>query len=321
MKRCLSLCALLVLPAGCLPRSITISLDDPGGKVRESTVFGERSDPDKIAVIDIEGVIGSLPSGSGVSLDDLATMLERAENDRYVKGVLLRVNSPGGSVAASETLFGMIAGFKERSRKPVVVAMGEVAASGGYYIALAADRIVAQPSTVTGSIGVIVPTINASDGLDRIGIRSRSVTSGPNKDIANPLAPPQESHYALLQGIVDEFYAQFRALVLTARPAVVDPDLTLDGRVVTGARALELGLVDLLGGIPEAAHTVEVLAGIDSARGVKYYRGSSKPYSPYARAEVGLTPAQFSWVGLIERPISGSGVYYLWLPPGTLGTP
>jgi protease-4 len=321
MTRCIVLFALLACSAGCLPRSVTISLDDRGGKVRESTVFGQRSDPDKIAVIDIEGVIGSVPTGSGVSLDDLATMLERAENDRYVRGVLLRVNSPGGSVAASETLHGMIASFRKRSEKPVVVSMGEVAASGGYYIALAADKIVAQPSTITGSIGVIVPTVNASDGLDRIGIRSRSVTSGPNKDIANPLAPPQEAHYALLQVMVDEFYAQFRTLVLTSRPAVVDPDLTLDGRVVTGARALELGLVDLLGGIPEAAHTIEVLAGIDGARGVKYYRGSAKPYSPYARAESGNVPAQFSWLGFIERPLTGSGMYYLWMPPGTLAAP
>ncbi len=316
---------------GCMPKSITIQLSPDRGRVKQRVVLRDQLGGPKVAQIDLTGVITSAQTsafGSPALLDDMALMLRQAQHDPSVCAVLLRINSPGGSVAASETLANMIEDFKRQSGKPVVASMDEVAASGGYYTAITADRIIAQPSTITGSIGVIVPTMNVADGLARIGIKSRSVTSGPNKDIANPLQPINEAHYTILQGIVDEFYADFRARVITARPNIQNPDSTLDGSVYTGRKALELGLVDQLGGIPEAFAEAKRLAGVDSAILVKYHRGGPAPLTPYASvASQPLLPEQQSTLGSIlgwqdrirQTGANDPGFYYLWLPPSSLG--
>ncbi|MGP1272004.1 MAG: signal peptide peptidase SppA [Phycisphaerales bacterium] len=316
------LLAVAAASVGCVPRSITISLDDRAGPVRETRVINQRGS-DKVALIDLEGIIG--PTGgfdAGISIDDLAAKLDHAAADRRVRAVLLRVNSPGGSVAASETLLDLIHRYKHRTGNPVVVSMGEVAASGGYYIATAADTIVAQPGTVTGSIGVIIPTINAADGMSRIGIVSRAVTSGPNKDLASPLEPIDEEHYAILQSMVDDFYAQFRDLVLARRPDITDPDTVLDGRVMTGTQALRAGLVDELGSLHDAFDTARRQAGLEHADLVKLHRSATRPLTPYASAEAPHTPIAAPPFSLptIKRP-AGSGAYYLWLAPGALASP
>lgn len=321
----------LAVPFGCVPKSVTIQLRPDRGQVQQSVVLRDQLGGPKIAQIDLTGVITSAPTsafGSAALLDDMALMFERAETDAGIRAVILRINSPGGSVAASETLANMIEDFKSRSGKPVVASMGEVAASGGYYTAITADTIVAQPSTITGSIGVIVPTLNVADGLARIGIKSRSVISGPNKDIANPLQPINEAHYTILQGIVDEFYADFRARVLVARPSIENPESVLDGSVYTGRRALELGLVDKLGGIREAFDEAKRLADLDSAVLVKLHRGGPTPMTPYASVEAPSIPQQdhntlssiLGWQDRIRQTgANDPGFYYLWLPPSSLG--
>ncbi|GAB5495716.1 MAG: hypothetical protein Phyf2KO_07960 [Phycisphaerales bacterium] len=324
------LAAMLAVLVGCIPNSITLQFDGRPTRIDERIVARDGASRDKVAQIDLTGVITSTstsPFGSAALLDDFSAMLGKAEQDQSVKAVLIHINSPGGSVAASETLAEMIETFKERSKKPVVVSMGEVAASGGYYTAITADHIIAQPSTITGSIGVIVPTINVSDGLSRLGITSRSVVSGPNKDIANPMQPANEEHMQLIQGIVDEFYQDFRTRVTNARPKLKNPDTTLDGRVVTGRTALELGLVDELGGIRDAHAAAMRLAGLKSAQLVKYYRGGPPPLTPYASAssrvqqtdQPGVLEAVLNWKDrLAMSGATDPGFYYLWLPPGAL---
>lgn len=305
---------------GCIPRSITLQLDADDGPVRQTRVVKGTSGAE-IALIDLEGVIGSVGAfGSGISTDDLAAKLDAAARDDDIEAVVLRINSPGGSVAGSETLHGLIARFRERTGRPVVVSMGEVAASGGYYIAMAADRVVAQPSTVTGSVGVIMPSINVSDGMSRIGVVSRPVLSSPNKNLASPVDPINDEHYAILQGMIDDFYGQFRSLVLEARPGIADPDRMLDGRVFTGRQALEAGLVDELGSLMDAFEAAKTLAGEPGASLVKLHRSRSRPLTPYAQAAVGGSVdagvGGFPWPS-IDRPL-GAGAYYLWLPPGSL---
>lgn len=318
---------------GCMPKSVTIELNRRPPKIDERVVLTDTAPTGKIAQIDVTGVITQTPTtafGPGPSiLDDVAAMLAKAADDEGVQGVLLRINSPGGSVAASESLANMIETFRQRTGKPVVASMGEVAASGGYLTAIAADRIVAQPGSITGSIGVIVPTLNVSEGMSRLGIHARSVVSGPNKDLASPLEPPVDEHYAILQGIVDEFYQEFRDRVVVARPNLKDLDTTLDGRVFTGRRAQELGLVDHLGGIEEAFLLTKRLAGLEGARLVKYYRGGSPPLTPYASSNASAGNAEAPAGTLadlarhLDRPAGQSaavnaGFYYLWLPPGGL---
>lgn len=324
----------LALP-GCLPKKVVIDLAPGDGRLTESTVLADSpvGSASKVALIDISGLITQTsPPGifgaSGNVVDNLATRLEKAEKDPSVKAVVLRINSPGGSVAASEMMYREVTGFRERSKKPVVASFAEVAASGGYYTALAADHIVAQATSVTASIGVIIQTFNFSRGMSMIGVEGRAIVSRPNKDLANPFEPPVEAQYQVLQGMVDEFYAAFVSLVMERRPGIANgpPEAqatATDGRVVTGAQAHKLGLVDELGGVREAFEAAKRLAGVNSARLIKYHtEGDNPPRSVYATApaaqHASLLPqaheVNLLQLNLGDTPMPGAGFYYLWLP-------
>ncbi len=290
-----------------------------------------------VALIPFTGLIADAPQPPGLlgggpnPVDRLVASLERASKDPHVRAVVLRVNSPGGSVTGSDILYREITRFRERTGKPVVVSMGEVAASGGYYISLAADRILAEPTTITGSVGVLFQTFNVHEALTRFGVQPRAITSGPNKDLANPFAPPRQEHYALLQQQVDALYQRFRQLVLSRRPAfdAAQADELLDGRVFTGQQAADLGLVDAVGGVREAFEAAKRLAGIARATLVMYYSGRSAPHSPYAQASLApssapvaaspaSTPASSGARVTLEAQLGSSlltpGFHYLWAP-------
>ncbi len=311
---------------GCIPDQIMIDLAPSDPRLEEKVVLSDDSPGNsKVALIEITGLIshaaagGLVPSG-GNSVDRLVAQLEKAEDDPQVKAVVLRINSPGGSVAASETMYAEIERFRHDSGKPIVVSMSEVAASGGYYIALAADRIYAQPSSITGSIGVLIQTINFAEGMRRVGIESRTVTSGSNKDMASPLEPMQEEHYAILQSTVDEFYVSFRELVVSQRGQALAQsrvDMLTDGRVFTGAQALEHGLVDENGGLRDAFAGAQSLAGLEGAKLVKYHRPGREPATAYSA--VSPVPSAGTEINILQLnvpPITrlSSGFYYLWAP-------
>ena len=325
-----------LLLAGCVPSRFTIDLAPGDAELEETPVL---TDPDaparrapKVALIDVEGVIrhaaaGGLLGRGGNIVDATVARLDKAAEDDQVRAVVLRINSPGGTVAASESLYAEIAGFRARTGKPVVVSMAEVAASGGYYIALAADELVAQPGSVTGSVGVIIQTFNFSAGMERWGIAGRSVTSRPNKAIANPFEPESEAHYAILQSMVDDFYAEFRGRVAERRPgAAADAqsfDRLTDGRVLTGSQALEAGLVDATGTLRDAFESAKRLAGVESARLVKYHAEGRAPRSPYgasapvAAPTLGAGPTTVNLLNLSlgsDPGVSSPVFYYLWAP-------
>lgn len=331
----LSGAAALALP-GCLPSSVTVSLRPGREKLEQAVVLSDPGTPTaKVALIDVRGLIADVPApgllGDGPNpVDEVVTRLRAAEEDSAVKAVVLRINSPGGTVTGSDILYREVGSFRSRTGKPVVVSMGEIAASGGYYLSLAGDRIIAEPTTLTGSIGVIIPSINFSAGLNRIGIQSRSIKSGPNKDLANPLEPIRESQYAVLQGLVDEFYARFKGLVVERRPGLKAENLaeTTDGRIITGARAAELGLVDELGGVREAFQAAKALADVKSGTLVKFITGGAEgTRSPYASVSAprpvvmgdGAGGGELNLVQVkLDGPVPGApglaGVYYLWGP-------
>lgn len=314
MALAISLGVLLV--GACTPVSVTFTLGDRG-RLQEATVYRDQGSPQaKIAVIDAAGVIteggGGLMGRGSSSVHEMVRRLELARKDPDVKGVVVRINSPGGSVSASDTIYREIRAFRDETGKPVVASFGEVAASGGYYIALAADEIVTEPTSITGSIGVIIPIMNFSEGLGRIGVHSRAITSGPNKDLGNPMAPPRPSQELILQGIVDDMALRFHTLVRARRPAV-DPALfgqLTDGRVVTGERAVEAGLADREGGLREAFGRAKELAGVSRARLVKYQARSDSTSAPslYAASESGLT------IHLDADVMGEPRAYYLWSP-------
>ncbi len=229
----------------------------------------------KIAVIPLSGTIadasqaGLLTSG-GITPALVRDYLSRAEADDSVKAVVLRIESPGGSAAASQEIANEILSFKEETGKPVVVSMGDMAASGGYYISAYADRIVANPATLTGSIGVISELIYIEGLLEKLGLEMEIIKAGEHKDMG--IRPLTDEERQIMQAITDELYEQFVDTVADGRnlsPATVRNLAT--GQLYTGSQALKLGLVDELGGLDRAIELAAELAGITAPQ-VEEYR-------------------------------------------------
>jgi protease-4 len=217
-----------------------------------------------VAIIRVEGLItsqsaGPFETGAIASAETLTGYIEQAAADPDVEAIVLYVNSPGGGVTASDVIYNALL----QVDKPIVVLMGDTAASGGYYISMAADWIIANPNTLTGSIGVISEFPNASELLDDIGVDFIVVTSGPRKDFGSPYREMTPEERAYWQSIVDETYADFVAIVAEGRGLPADAVLPLaDGRVFTGRQALEAGLIDALGYEADAIARAAELGGI-----------------------------------------------------------
>ncbi len=230
---------------------------------------------DRLAYIALDGMImEDMESNSIFSSESPAVrarkLLYFAAKDNSVKGVLLRLNSPGGTVGMSQELYDAVSTV--RKKKPVVVSMGDLAASGAYYTAAAADKIVANPGTLTASIGVILQSINLQELMnDKLGVKAVTIKSGQFKDILNPYRPTTPEERALLQHIIDTSYQQFLGAVLEGRTrGIKDAKEKLareksiravaDGRVVIGEDALKVGLVDELGGLEDAKKLLQEMA-------------------------------------------------------------
>jgi protease-4 len=219
---------------------------------------------DAVAVIQLEGTITARPQDyfttSGVTPDRVRALLDQAAANPSVKAVVVRVNSPGGSVVASDEIYHALLSFD----KPVVISMGESAASGGYYIACAGDHLIAHPDTLTGSIGVISQFLTFEGLLDKIGVDAVVITTGPRKDIGSPYREMTEEEKALWKEILDQVYDEFVAVVVDARelPEQAVRELA-DGSIYTGRQALELELVDAVGTRDDAIDKAAQLGGIE----------------------------------------------------------
>jgi protease IV len=219
---------------------------------REEYVSGQGAD--KIAVLPVIGTIGSQqPPTLGTPAATPTTLrnqLRQAAKDGRVKAIVLEIDSPGGSVVASDQMYESIREFKETTSKPVVVSMSETAASGGYYIATAADEIVANESTLTGSLGVIFSYLNFAEAADKLGLKEEVVKSGKFKDIGSPTREPTKEELEILQSLIDESYDGFVEVIVEGRGLPEDQVRELaDGSVYSGLQAKSLGLVDELGNI------------------------------------------------------------------------
>jgi len=326
LHRTLLVLLVMALLGGCTRWRFIVEAVPADDELTETEVMRDPtagSNSPKIALIDVKGMIidaerGRLLGRIENPVARFSEALQRARNDPKVRAVIVRVNSPGGTVTASDMMYRDILEFKEQSSKPVVILMAEVAASGGYYISCAGDEIIAYPTTVTGSIGVIIQTFNFSEGMRKVGIRADAITSGPNKAVGSPFEPMPAEHRELLQGIVDEFYDNFVQIVIANRPGVSPANLEwiTDGRVVTGDRAVEVGLVDRLGDLRVAFDVTKQRAGVTSARMVKYHRPLEYVGSPYASAPAPPTGSQVNLfqLNLPDFPYSHTGFYYLWDP-------
>lgn len=330
--RCALLPILMILTCivpGCVGMRFIIDITPSRDDLTETTVMeddGARLGPGasagKIALIDVTGLIidaerkGIVARGEN-PVARFAEALRKAGKDTNVKAVIVRINSAGGTVTASDVMYRELKHFRGQSGKPVVVLMADVAASGGYYLSCAGDEVIAHPTTVTGSIGVIMQTFNFSAGMSRIGIKADAITSGPNKKVGTPFEPMPPEHRALLQGIVNEFYANFLAVVKENRTGLSEADLEwiTDGRIVTGARAAEVGLIDRLGDLRDAFDAAKERAGVLRARLVKYHRPLDYVGSAYSEAPIGSPGASLIELNIAAPPLSDQvGFYYLWDP-------
>ncbi|MHC4127964.1 MAG: signal peptide peptidase SppA [Planctomycetota bacterium] len=314
----------LLLAGGCTRMRFVVEAVPAEDEMTETEVLrdegAKRSDP-KIVLIDVTGLIvdaqrpGLLRRGEN-PVARFTEALHKAADDHRVRSVVVRINSPGGGVTACDVLYRELLRFKEKTGRPVVILMGDVAASGGYYLACAGDEIIAHPTSITGSIGVIIQTFNFSEGMRKIGIRADAITSGPNKAMGSPFEPMPPEHRALLQGLVDEFYDGFIEVVTERRPQLSSADLEWieDGRVITGRRAVEVGAVDRLGDLQVAFDAAKAKAGVARARLVKYHRPLE-----YVGSAYGTGPATGTQVNLLQLNLAGldldqPGFYYLWDP-------
>jgi protease-4 len=259
----------------------------------------------RVGVVDIEGII--------LSADRFRDMLAKFRTAPGVKAVVVRINSPGGGVAASQELFSEIRRFRKETGKPVVVSMESVAASGGYYAAVAADHIVANPGTITGSIGVIMQWMNYGDLLEWAKVRAVTIKSGALKDAGNPTRPLSDEDRKYFEDLIQELRLQFQTAVSEGRKGKLKPEAIArmsDGRVVTGQEALALGLVDEIGDYRDAVDRAARLGHLSLPAEVWHPR-PSRP----GLIELLTGPSESTWTGrlLSGAPVGGGwNVFFLW---------
>lgn len=255
-------------------RPVPVSPAVKGAKPSAEEVLGAsltaRNKKGNVAWIKVRGVIAQDNSTSPFSrpkgASEIAKKIREAGKDETVKAIVLDINSPGGTVASVQDIYSEILRAKEN--KKVVALFRDVAASGGFYIAMAADKIVAEPGTITGSVGVIMQTGNVEGLFEKIGVKVTPITSGKYKDMGSAYRPMTDAEKAILQDMVDDTYGQFLAAVKAGRPNVKPEDMTeyTDGRIFTGQRAFNLGFIDKLGGEEEALALAGELAGIKNPK-------------------------------------------------------
>ena len=329
----LPLMLLLALLAGCGAPSFLVTPVSSSQSLREDVVEeGRGFGGGKIAIIEVEGMLANVRTGgllqAGENQLSLFTQaLEKAEKDEDVKAIVLRVNSPGGTVTTADTMYEQVRRFKEKTHKPVIAAMQEVAASGAYYVCCAADKIVAHPTSIVGSIGVIFSNFDLTDGLGKLGIQSRAIHTGTLKEMGSPFKHETELEKSVMSEMVNEYYLRFTAVVKKNRPNVkeippVPPAMTpadyagiFSGRVWSGSRAMELGLVDQTGLLSDAIDLARVAAKSPHAKAIMYKRPYGYGGSIYAESP---TPAPQANVLQLNLPgaqsILPAGFYYLWQP-------
>jgi protease-4 len=248
----------------------------------EEVIIEDNDAANKIAVVDIKGVITSQAmDGSGYNLVDVVkAQLKRADDDDKIKAVILKVDSPGGEVLASDEIYRLLTDFQKDAKKPIVASMGNLAASGGYYVSSPCQWIVANELTITGSIGVIMHGWNYRGLMDKVGLTPEVYKSGKFKDMLSPERKPEDippEERQMVQHLIDETYARFKQVVQDGRSQAhqknksnADKGRALaedwakyaDGRVLSGKEAYDLGFVDQLGNFQEAVKRAKILAGL-----------------------------------------------------------
>ncbi len=309
----------LVALSGC--SLITLDLQPKIRPLQEQTVEGKGTS--KIVLLDLSGMLAEDVPGFSITtppprvplLARVREELRKAEEDQRVKALIVRINSPGGTITASDILYHELLAFKARKKVPVIAVIMDVGASGGYYAALAADTIVVNPTTITGSIGVVMITVNAQGLLEKIGVAPLAIKSGPMKDAGSPFRTLTEPERAVFQGIIDEMYGRFVGLIAQSRKMPEDRVRAFaDGRVYTADQALKMGLVDRIGYLEDVVALAKERAGLAEAKVIMYHRPKEYRANIYS-----LTPPPStaeSTLAQFAATLGGAGprFLYLWWP-------
>ena len=323
--RLAALLLMACLAAACAPRLSLLG----GGDGPLSEVVLEGAAQGKVLVLPLTGVITDRPSEGMLRtrpspVEEVVARLNLAARDPDVRSVVLKVDSPGGTVVASDLLADELARFRERTGKHLVAMMMAVAASGGYMVCLPAERIVAHPSAITGSVGTIMILPNVAGLMDKLGVTAEVAKSGERKDMGSPLRRPDPDEAALFQSIIDDMNGRFleRVRVRRGLSAEVLAEVAT-ARVYTANQALGLGLVDAVGNLREAIDQAKSLAGLPDEARVVVYRGTEYGDDTVYNVRSGA-PSGDVWAGLGAglglgglTMLPGTGFYHLW----SLGAP
>ncbi|HNU74256.1 MAG: putative signal peptide peptidase SppA [Deltaproteobacteria bacterium ADurb.BinA179] len=276
MIRLLSATALLFACSGCAFVSVDLSSLTQIPPLEERVI--REGSKEKILVVEILGLIRTTGSRDTFihrqgTVERLDNVIEKAKKDRDIRGVILKIDSPGGAYTASDLVFRKIREYKTSQNIPVVGCIVDQGTSGAYMAALSADYIVALPSSVVGNVGVLLPSISLEGLMEKLGINNQTITSGNLKDAGTPLRDMSDEEYELLSGIVMEFHSNFMKAVRESRP-VTEQDVAVfqDGRVVTSTRGRALHLIDEVGYYEDALKKIESLTNVEKPTVIVYRR-------------------------------------------------
>ena len=311
---------LMATSASLLSGCITINLLPGSAPIEEKRISG--SGADKVLLMDLSGVISSNESEGLVDhpsmVAQIKEQLNRAVNDAHIKALVLRINSPGGTVTASDIIYHELQSFKLKRKIPIIASIMDVGASGGYYVAMAADKVMVHPSSVTGSLGVIMMTVNARGLLEKVGLEANTITSGPRKDMGSPFRAMTDEERAMFHTVIMSFYERFLTVIHEGRTNLAPDDIRkfADGRIYSGEQATALGLTDGIGYLDDAIELAKREAGVEKASIVTYRRPGEYKNNIYSQL-LGGSSNVLSLANLDLGAMFRGGTpqfMYLWMP-------
>lgn len=288
--------------------------DNPGFSWEENVVSGWGDD--KIVQLFVNGTISGTQSAAGVPsmTEILGEQLRRVEEDESVKALVLRIDSPGGEVVATDEIHARLLRLKQIRHLPIVISMGSTAASGGYYLATAGDAIFANPNTLTGSLGVIFNLFNYNEAANKLGFHQYAIKSGRFKDIGSPSRPLTDPERQIFQTLVNESYNKFVDVIVKGRNLSRQRVLEIaDGRVYSGEQAKRLGLIDQFGDLEEATRYALSLSGTDNAMIVRYADQLSLSKLLFSMKQHWSNPDPLGLARILERE-SSPRLLYQFMP-------
>lgn len=303
----------IIVSQGCT--FLSVYLVSPVEPLKEKRISGKGKD--KILLVDISGLISEEEEGFAGEPGLVARIKEeliKASNDDRIKAIILRINSPGGTVTASDIIYHEIMRYKEKNNVKVIASIMDLGASGAYYVAQSADKIMAHPTSVLGSIGVIMIKLDVEDLLKKIGVGTTPIKSGDKKDMGSPFRSLTPDEQKIFQSVIDSMHERFLKVVVNGRNMELEQAKKIaDGRIYTAEQAKSIGLIDGIGYLDDTIELTKREADIENASVIVYYRPFSYENNIYSK----MSGERIDLVGIGSRELKDMArprFMYLWLP-------